>query len=154
METNDLVHVENPPQELVVSTLRWSRSNPDQEKAADAIFLPDQIVRLMEDIPEFSLRRGDLGIVISYGDIPMTVRAMKAGAVEFLTKPFTDDALLGAVRNALERSQSTLGHEAEIRLLRDCYASLTPREQEVMALVVSGLTNKQSVANWASARSP
>src|SRR5712672_2958768 len=89
--------------------------------------------------------RTDMPIIFitGHGDIPMTVRAMKAGAVEFLTKPFTDDALLVAIRNALERSQSALGHEGEVRSLRDYYASLTPREQEVMALVVSGLLNKQ-----------
>jgi FixJ family two-component response regulator len=63
--------------------------------------------------------------------------------VEFLTKPFSDDVLLSAIRHALERSHTALGHEAEIRTLRDCYASLTRREREVMALVVSGLLNKQ-----------
>jgi FixJ family two-component response regulator len=68
---------------------------------------------------------------------------MKAGAVEFLTKPFGDDVLLSAIRNAIERSQATLGREAEIRALRDCYASLTPRERQVMALVAVGLLNKQ-----------
>jgi FixJ family two-component response regulator len=73
----------------------------------------------------------------------MTVKAMKAGAVEFLTKPFGDDVLLSAIRNAIERSHTALGHEAEIRALRDCYASLSRREREVMALVVSGLLNKQ-----------
>ena len=78
-----------------------------------------------------------------HGDIPMSVQAMKAGAVEFLTKPFGDDVLLSAIRNAIERSQATLGREAEIRALRDCYASLTPRERQVMALVASGLLNKQ-----------
>jgi FixJ family two-component response regulator len=71
------------------------------------------------------------------------VRAMKAGAVEFLTKPFVADVLLGAIRNAIERSLTTLGHEAEMRELRDRHASLSPREREVMALVVSGLLNKQ-----------
>src|ERR1700682_232084 len=81
--------------------------------------------------------------ITGYGDGPMTVRAMKAGAVEFLTKPFGDDVLLNAIRNAIERSQTALGHEAEIRALRDCYASLTRREREVMALVVSGRLNKQ-----------
>ena len=73
----------------------------------------------------------------------MSVQAMKAGAIEFLTKPFGDDVLLSAIRNAIQRSQATLGREAEIRTLRDCYASLTPREKQVMALVAAGLLNKQ-----------
>jgi FixJ family two-component response regulator len=68
---------------------------------------------------------------------------MKAGAVEFLTKPFGDDVLLSAIRHAIERSRASLGHEAEMQVLRDRYASLTPREREVMALVASGLLNKQ-----------
>jgi FixJ family two-component response regulator len=68
---------------------------------------------------------------------------MKAGAIEFLTKPFGDDVLLSAIRNAIERSQAALGREAQIRALRDCYASLTHRERQVMALVASGLLNKQ-----------
>jgi FixJ family two-component response regulator len=77
------------------------------------------------------------------GDVPTTVQAMKAGAVEFLTKPFGDDVLLSAIRHAIERSRVALGHEAEMQVLRDRYASLTPREREVMALVASGLLNKQ-----------
>jgi FixJ family two-component response regulator len=81
--------------------------------------------------------------ITGHGDVPMTVRAMKAGAVEFLTKPFSDDVLLSAIQNAIERSRAALGDEAEMRALRDCYASLTVREREVMALVVSGLLNKQ-----------
>jgi FixJ family two-component response regulator len=81
--------------------------------------------------------------ITGYGDVPMTVQAMKAGAVEFLTKPFRDDVLLTAIRHALERSRTALAHEAEIRALLDCYASLSSREREVMALVVSGLLNKQ-----------
>jgi FixJ family two-component response regulator len=81
--------------------------------------------------------------VTGYGDVPMTVRAMKAGAVEFLTKPFSDDVLLSAIRQAIERSQSALHHVAEIRELRDRHASLSRREREVMALVVAGLLNKQ-----------
>ena len=89
--------------------------------------------------------RSDMPIIFitGYGDVPMTVRAMKAGAVEFLTKPFSDDVLLSAIRQAIERSQSALDREADIRALRDRYASLSRREREVMALVVSGLLNKQ-----------
>jgi FixJ family two-component response regulator len=81
--------------------------------------------------------------ITGYGDIPMTVRAMKAGAVEFLTKPFAEDALLGAIRHAIDHSTAKLRDEAELQALRDCYASLSPREREVMALVVAGRLNKQ-----------
>jgi FixJ family two-component response regulator len=81
--------------------------------------------------------------ITGHGDIPMTVHAMKAGAIEFLTKPFDDDVLLGAIQHAIERSIAALCKEEEIQALRDCYASLTAREREVMALVVSGLLNKQ-----------
>ena len=81
--------------------------------------------------------------ITGYGDVPMTVRAMKAGAVEFLTKPFNDDALLAAIGHAIERSRAVLGHEAEFRVLSDRYDTLSPREREVMALVVTGLLNKQ-----------
>ena len=89
--------------------------------------------------------RTDMPIIFitGHGDVPMTVQAMKAGAVEFLTKPFSDDVLLSAIRQAIERSRTALDHEAEMRALRDRYASLTRREREVMALVVSGLLNKQ-----------
>jgi FixJ family two-component response regulator len=81
--------------------------------------------------------------ITGYGDVPMTVRAMKAGAVEFSMKPFSDDVLLNAIRHASERSHNELGHEAEIRTLRDRHACLSRREGEVMALVVTGLLNKQ-----------
>ena len=89
--------------------------------------------------------RTDMPIIFitGYGDVPMTVRAMKAGAVEFLTKPFKDDVLLAAIRGALERSRVALSLEAEMRILRDCYTSLSQRERQVMGLVVSGLLNKQ-----------
>ena len=89
--------------------------------------------------------RSDMPIIFitGYGDVPMTVRAMKAGAVEFLTKPFNDDALLSAIAAAIERSSSALGHEEEMREVRERYASLSRREREVMALVVSGNLNKQ-----------
>jgi len=81
--------------------------------------------------------------ITGYGDVPMTVRAMKAGAVEFLTKPFKDDVLLDAIRHAIERSRAALQQQSELHALRDSYASLTQREREVMALVVAGLLNKQ-----------
>lgn len=89
--------------------------------------------------------RIDLPIIFitGYGDVPMTVRAMKAGAVEFLTKPFDSEVLLTAIRKAIERSSATLGDEAELQELRDCYASVSSREREVMALVVAGRLNKQ-----------
>src|SRR5712664_1736427 len=91
------------------------------------------------------IERPDMPIIFitGYGDVPTTVQAMKAGAVEFLTKPLSDDVLLSAIRNAIERSRIALGHEAEMRALRGCYSSLTRRERQVMALVVSGLLNKQ-----------
>jgi FixJ family two-component response regulator len=81
--------------------------------------------------------------VSGYGDVPITVQAMKAGAVDFLTKPFSHDVLVAAIGAAIGRSETWLEHEAEKQLLRDRYASLSRREQEVMALVVSGLMNKQ-----------
>jgi FixJ family two-component response regulator len=81
--------------------------------------------------------------ITGHGDVPMTVQAMKAGAVEFLTKPFDDDVLLAAIRTALEHSRVALSLEAEMRVLRNRYASLSQRERQVMALVVSGLLNKQ-----------
>jgi FixJ family two-component response regulator len=89
--------------------------------------------------------RTDMPIIFitGYGDVPMTVRAMKAGAVEFLTKPFHDDVLLDAIRHAIERSRVALREESDMQGLRSSYGSLTPREREVMALVVGGLLNKQ-----------
>jgi FixJ family two-component response regulator len=81
--------------------------------------------------------------ITGYGDVPMTVEAMKAGAVEFLTKPFEEHVLLSAIRQALERSRAALDQEAGIQMLRHHYASLSRREREVMALVVTGRLNKQ-----------
>ena len=81
--------------------------------------------------------------ITGYGDVPMSVRAMKAGAAEFLTKPFNDDVLLDAIRSAIDRSTAALREESEMVALRARYASLTPREREVMALVCRGLLNKQ-----------
>ena len=77
------------------------------------------------------------------GDIPASVRAMKAGAVEFLTKPLEIEALLAAIRGAIQRSEAVLRGEAEMQALRERYDTLSRREREVMALVVSGLLNKQ-----------
>jgi FixJ family two-component response regulator len=92
-----------------------------------------------------AVERTDMPIIFitGHGDIPMSVGAMKAGAVEFLTKPFNDEVLLTAIRQALERSRLALVQEAEMQQIRLRYASLTPRERDVMALVVSGLLNKQ-----------
>ena len=92
-----------------------------------------------------AVERTDMPIIFitGYGDVPKSVQAMKAGAVEFLTKPFNDEELLTAIQQALERSRITLAQVTEMQVLRDRYASLTPREREVMALVVSGLLNKQ-----------
>jgi FixJ family two-component response regulator len=89
--------------------------------------------------------RSDMPIIFitGYGDVPMTVQAMKAGAVEFLTKPFSDEILLTAIRHAIERSRAALDQEEESKALRDRYASLSRREREVMALVVAGRLNKQ-----------
>ncbi len=94
---------------------------------------------------QVAAERNDMPIIFitGYGDVPMTVQAMKAGAIEFLTKPFSDEVLLNAIRQALERSRVALGRDAEMRLLRDCYTSLTHRERQVMVLVISGLLNKQ-----------
>jgi FixJ family two-component response regulator len=81
--------------------------------------------------------------ITGYGDVPMSVRAMKAGATEFLTKPFNDEVLLDAIRHAIDRSRDALREESEMQVLRGRYGSLTPREREVMALVCRGLLNKQ-----------
>jgi FixJ family two-component response regulator len=93
------------------------------------------------ELQERLAERTDIPIIFitGHGDIPMSVRAMKAGAIEFLTKPFSDDVLLNAIRDALNRSRTALRERSEMQNLRNSYASLTPREREVMALVVSGL---------------
>jgi FixJ family two-component response regulator len=97
------------------------------------------------DLQKCVVDRVDMPVIFitGYGDVPMTVQAMKAGAVEFLTKPFEDEVLVNAIRNAIDRSQLALDDEAHIQTLRDCYASLSRREREIMELVVSGLLNKQ-----------
>jgi FixJ family two-component response regulator len=81
--------------------------------------------------------------ITGHGDVPMTVQAMKAGAIEFLMKPFDDEVLLSAIRNAINRSAAVLDDQAELKALRESYESLTPREQEIMQSVVAGMLNKQ-----------
>ncbi len=98
---------------------------------------------------DFQRELADAGIQIpiifitGHGDIPMTVKAMKSGAVEFLTKPFRDQDLLDAIHQALDRDRVTRQQQSELAELRKCYESLTAREREVMGLVVSGMLNKQ-----------
>jgi FixJ family two-component response regulator len=84
--------------------------------------------------------------ITGYGDVPTTVKAMKAGAVEFLTKPVRDEALLSAIGSAIDRSAAALGHAAKQRVVQSAYDSLSRREREVMALVVRGYLNKQVAA--------
>jgi FixJ family two-component response regulator len=101
------------------------------------------------DVQRELARSGDsvpIVFLTGHGDIPATVQAMKSGAAEFLTKPFEDEHLLDAIRQALERDQVARREQREISTLKDRYASLTPREREVMALVVSGMLNKQVAA--------
>jgi FixJ family two-component response regulator len=94
---------------------------------------------------KIAAERADMPIIFitGYGDVPMSVRAMKAGAAEFLTKPFAETALLNAVRQSLDHSAAMLASAAQHQALKDRHAMLSPREREVMALVVSGLLNKQ-----------
>jgi len=100
--------------------------------------LQARMAELHSDIP--------IVFITGHGDIPMSVRAMKAGAVEFLTKPFVDQDLLDGIQLAIERHRAVRGEDEELRELQDCYASLTPRERQVLELVVSGRLNKQAAA--------
>jgi len=100
--------------------------------------LQSRMAELHQDIP--------IVFITGHGDIPMSVRAMKAGAVEFLTKPFVDQDLLDGIQVAIERDRIARSEEAQLRELRECYASLTPREQQVLELVISGRLNKQAAA--------
>ena len=92
--------------------------------------------------------------ITGHADVPMSVRAMKAGAVEFLTKPFRDQELLDAIQAAIERDREALRVRTELTDLRERYEALSPREREVMALVVAGRLNKQAAAELAPAKSP
>jgi FixJ family two-component response regulator len=104
-------------------------------KDADGLAFQEQLVASEAIVP--------IILMTGYGDIPMTVRAMKAGAVNFLTKPFSDEELFGAVREAVEQFRARCIQAQESESLRVRYESLTPREREVMALVTAGLMNKQ-----------
>lgn len=119
------------PRVLVPSCLILDFSLPE----IDGLQLQERIAGDRIDMPIIFLT--------GYDDVPMTVKAMKAGAAEFLTKPLRDDVLLSAVRNAIERSQVILSEQAQVQQLRERSETLTAREREVMALVVSGFLNKQ-----------
>lgn len=119
------------PRPVVPSCLILALSLPN----VNALELQKQIARERPEMPIIAIS--------SYEDIPTTVQAMKTGAIDFFVKPFTNEVVLGAVRESLERSRVALDREMEKRDLRTRYTSLTPREQQVMVLVVSGLLNKQ-----------
>jgi FixJ family two-component response regulator len=121
----------NHPRTPVPSCLVLDLSLP----GLNGLELQKQLARQNIDMP--------IIFISGYGDVPKSVQAMKAGALKFLTKPLDNDALIRAIRNALERSRRALTQDAEMQELRGRYASLTSREREVMALVVSGLLNKQ-----------
>jgi FixJ family two-component response regulator len=141
--------------ELLIQTEGWQAetfSSAQAFLARPRVLLPSCLVLdvTLPDLNGLDLQkrladRTDMPIIFitGHGDVPMTVQAMKAGAVEFLTKPFGDEVLLSAIRQALERSTAALAQEDEIRVLQERYASLSPREQDVMALVVCGKLNKQ-----------
>jgi FixJ family two-component response regulator len=119
------------PRKRVASCLVLDLSLP----GLDGLELQKQLAVEHTDMP--------IIFITGYGDVPKSVQAMKAGALEFLTKPLNTDALVSAIRNALQRSSLALAQNAEMQQLRDRYALLTSRERQVMALVVSGLLNKQ-----------
>jgi FixJ family two-component response regulator len=119
------------PRKRVASCLVLDLSLP----GLDGLELQKQLAVEHTDMP--------IIFITGYGDVPKSVQAMKAGALEFLTKPLDTDALVSAIRNALQRSSLALAQNAEMQQLRDRYALLTSRERQVMALVVSGLLNKQ-----------
>ena len=145
--------------ESLEALIRWAGWQPETFSSAS-----DFLARYKDDTPSclildvelpdlngldlqkrLAAERTDMPIIFVTGhaDIPMTVRAMRGGAAEFLTKPFERDALLNAVRDAIERSRTSLAQASELRTLQQRHASLTPRERDVFAWVVSGLLNKQ-----------
>jgi FixJ family two-component response regulator len=150
---DDDVSVRESLESLIRSAGWQSRMSASAEEflAGPRIFTPSCLLLDVNlpninglDLQRLIADRAELPIIFitGHGDVPMTVQAMKAGAVEFLIKPFVGDVLLSAVRHALTRSQAVLRHEAQLSVLRDRYRSLSRREREVMALVVSGRLNK------------
>jgi FixJ family two-component response regulator len=119
------------PRPVVPTCLVLGFSLPDPS----GVEVQKQIARERPEMP--------IIVISGFGDVPITVEAMKAGAVDFLLKPLRREGLLGTIRHSLERSRVALEHEMQMRHLRSCYGSLTPREQQVMKLVVAGLLNKQ-----------
>jgi FixJ family two-component response regulator len=119
------------PRPLVPNCLVLDVSLPD----LDGLELQSRIARERAETPVI--------FISGHGDIPTTVRAMKAGAADFLTKPFRNEVLLQGIRESLHRSRVLLDREMAVRVLRSCYVSLTARERQVMALVAGGLLNKQ-----------
>ena len=142
--------------ELLIQSAGWQPetfSSAQEFLARPRLFAPSCLVLdvSLPDLNGLELQnrigadRRDMPIIFitGHGDVPMTVRAMKAGAVEFLTKPFRDEVLLSAIRKAIEGSQAALTQEAQTLAIREGYGSLSRREREVMALVVAGRLNKQ-----------
>jgi FixJ family two-component response regulator len=142
--------------ELLIRAAGWQAAVFDSAQAFLArprIFAPSCLI-LDVNLPDLNgldlqkqvaAERTDMPIIFitGYGDVPITVQAMKGGAVEFLTKPFDDEALLSAIRHAIDLSRHALDDELEMRKLRDRYSCLSRRDKEVMALVVAGKLNKQ-----------
>jgi FixJ family two-component response regulator len=142
--------------ELLIDSAGWRAetfASAQEFLSRPAVFAPSCLVLdvTLPDLDGLELQRRiaadriqmPIIFISAYGDVPMTVQAMKAGAMEFLTKPLGTEALLNAIRQAIERSLAVLAEDAAMRSLREDHASLTCREREVMALVVSGLLNKQ-----------
>jgi FixJ family two-component response regulator len=141
--------------ELLIRCAGWQpkiSTSAEEFLARPRVFTPSCLL-LDIDLPNISgldlqriiADRAELPIIFitGYGDVPMSVQAMKAGAVDFLTKPFTPEVLLNSIRSALERSRVCVDEQANLQAIRDCHQALSRREREVMALVVRGKLNKQ-----------
>ncbi|AKU97955.1 Nitrogen regulation protein NR(I) [Labilithrix luteola] len=133
--------------ETFASAREFLASSGSEEETPDCLILDVELpdlngLELQARLRE-ACRSMPIVFITGHGDVPMSVRAMKAGAVEFLMKPFDDEALLHGVEQAIERSRRARQEGAELRAIKECYESLTPRERQVMARVVEGLLNKQ-----------